>query len=447
MMKISKIIVISLILLPCFTLFSSISAQDISNLNLTGEIDDSTDIISVEEEMNILSDGSCCEDETGPQTYYVAPDPENPNQVQAPTVQPTIDKAKSGDTIILNGTFEHCHFMINKTLTILATPETSVGVCPHHTHMMKYGIGPETKGVFYISPEANGTVISGFSFTNDFYYIANNVYNPFGVYVDANDVTIDNLTFNWVGVKKESTNFNPEDFLFDAIVLNNTQNTTINNIVLGNVNSFIKSINAVDVNTNNISVVENKIKEQLTSVIATSNLSIKVSDNANLQLTLKDANNNPLSNREVIVIFDGEYRNLKTDNNGIAKLNVKYASSGIHYAALVFAGDEGYKSCFTTVKITVTKKSSSISAPKVTLKVKKSKTVKITLKSGSKAISGKKITIKVNGKTFSAKTNSKGVASVKVKVSKKGNFKYAAKFAGDNAYNSVSKTGKIIVKK
>ena len=79
--------------------------------------------------------------------------------------------------------------------------------------------------------------------------------------------------------------------------------------------------------------------------------------------------------------------------------------------------------------------------------MKKAKTVKITLKSGNKVISGKKVSLKVNGKTFSAKTNSKGVASIEVKVTKKGTFKYTVKFAGDNVYNSASKTGKIIVKK
>ena len=78
--------------------------------------------------------------------------------------------------------------------------------------------------------------------------------------------------------------------------------------------------------------------------------------------------------------------------------------------------------------------------------VKKAKKVTITLKSNGKAVAGKKITIKVNGKTFSAKTNAKGVATIKVKVTKKGKFLATAKFAGDNTYKAITKKAYFTVK-
>ena len=94
----------------------------------------------------------------------------------------------------------------------------------------------------------------------------------------------------------------------------------------------------------------------------------------------------------------------------------------------------------------VTKKATALTIAKKTFKKKATKKLTATLKSEGKAIKGKQITFKVNGKTYKAKTNAKGVATVKIKLTKKGTFTYTAKFAGDSTYKGVSKTSKIKVK-
>ena len=59
-----------------------------------------------------------------------------------------------------------------------------------------------------------------------------------------------------------------------------------------------------------------------------------------------------------------------------------------------------------------------------------------------------KLTVKVNGKTYSAKTNTKGQATFKLKkLTKKGSFSAVVTYAGSSIYNSVKKTVKITVKK
>ena len=63
-----------------------------------------------------------------------------------------------------------------------------------------------------------------------------------------------------------------------------------------------------------------------------------------------------------------------------------------------------------------------------------------------KAIKGKKLTFTVNGKKYTAKTNSKGIAKVKVKLSKKKTYKVTVKFAGDNTYKKLTKKGKAVIK-
>ena len=187
------------------------------------------------------------------------------------------------------------------------------------------------------------------------------------------------------------------------------------------------------------------------TVLTASDIKIYAGNNGKLKATLKDSNGVALTNKNVAIIIDGVIKEVTTDANGVATLPVKYAGATTKYAAIVFAGEGNlYKSSIATAKISVVKKATTLTAAKVkvTAKVKKAIKVKVTLKTGKTAIKGKKVTIKVNGKTFSAKTNAKGVATISVKVAKKGTFKATFKFAGDTAYKaSSSKTVKFTVKK
>lgn len=72
----------------------------------------------------------------------------------------------------------------------------------------------------------------------------------------------------------------------------------------------------------------------------------------------------------------------------------------------------------------------------VTLKTNKNKVMKNT-----------KVTLKVNGKTYSAKTNSKGQSTIKInKLTKKGKFTATIKYAGNKYYNAKTVKAKITVK-
>lgn len=153
-------------------------------------------------------------------------------------------------------------------------------------------------------------------------------------------------------------------------------------------------------------------------------------------------------------INNGTAVNLTTDDNGVFIIN---GESGKNVAISFAATDKFAASASSiilpaevvktvTKTVTVSKKSVTLKAPNAKFKVKKVKKVMITLKSGKKALAKKKVTIHVNGKAFTAKTNSKGIALIKVKLTKKGIYSYVASFAGDNTYNSGLKAGKIVVK-
>ena len=168
-----------------------------------------------------------------------------------------------------------------------------------------------------------------------------------------------------------------------------------------------------------------------------------------LSFTLQDKNGNALANKELTIILNGVVYTEKTNENGIATLNVSMTKVGTFDCTVCFVGDANYKSSFATSKITVSKKSAKIVLPKkATYKAKaKTKSYSITLKdSDNKVLAKKQVTIKIKGKTYTAKTNSKGVAKINVKLTKKGTYKANINFKGDSNYNKVSKTGKIIIK-
>ena len=181
--------------------------------------------------------------------------------------------------------------------------------------------------------------------------------------------------------------------------------------------------------------------------ITVKDLNIKAEETGNLEITLKDANGILLANKEIIVVIDGVAKTVKTNDSGVAVFEVKYATSGTYNAVISYEGDDATKASLATTKIVVSKKATTLTAPKATAKAKKATKIKITLKSEGKALANKKITIKVKGKTFTGVTNAAGVATISVKVAKKGSTSYTATFAGDGVYQAISKKAKIVVKK
>ena len=187
---------------------------------------------------------------------------------------------------------------------------------------------------------------------------------------------------------------------------------------------------------------------QTATTIVASDLAATAKIAKTLSLALKDANGKALADKIIQVVVNGKISTIATDKNGIAKININYANAGTYYYTLSFLGDNDYKASLKAVKVTVNKQATKATFAKKTFKVKaKTKKVTFTLKDAKgNAIKGKKITFKVNKKTYTAKTNAKGIATVKVKLTKKGKYTAVAKFAGDSTYKAISKKAKITVK-
>lgn len=195
-----------------------------------------------------------------------------------------------------------------------------------------------------------------------------------------------------------------------------------------------------------VKTVTEKIDPVATSITA-SDITATAKIAKTLSITLKDASGNALANKAVKVTVNGKTSTVTTDSKGVAKVTVNYAKAGTYYYTFTYLGDNDYKASLKPVKVTVNKQATKATFAKKTFKVKATKKISFTLKdSKGKAIAKKKITFKVNGKTYTAKTNSKGVATVKIVIKKKGKFTATAKFAGDTTYKAISKKATITIR-
>ena len=163
---------------------------------------------------------------------------------------------------------------------------------------------------------------------------------------------------------------------------------------------------------------------------------------------LLDADGNPLANKAICVGFNGHVYNYTTDENGSAKTQINLAVKGGYTFAVSFLGDEEYNASFAVAKITVEQQKPSLKVQNISYKTSSTyKTFSFVFKtSRGNPVSGRLISFTVKGKTYTAKTNSKGIASVKVSLTKVGTYIISANFAGDNTYSKVTAKAKITIK-
>lgn len=163
--------------------------------------------------------------------------------------------------------------------------------------------------------------------------------------------------------------------------------------------------------------------------------------------TLKDNAGNALKDQSVSISFNGKIYTAISNGNGIVSFALPTAAAGKYAVTMALSGDSTYKGSVATSTISIVKQATKLTVAKKTFKKSATKKVTAVLKDNKgKVLKGKKMTLKVNGRTYKASTNSKGVATFTLKLTKKGTFTATTKFAGDSYYNAKSVASKIIVK-
>lgn len=169
--------------------------------------------------------------------------------------------------------------------------------------------------------------------------------------------------------------------------------------------------------------------------------------NKYLVVTLTDGKGNALSDFNLTVNLNGS-KNYATDGNGQIKVSTKGLAPHVYTATITFGGSEYYANSTKNVHVTVKKATPKIIARAKTFKsTAKTKKYTITLKNNiGKAIKKATVKFKINGKTYTAKTNGKGVATYKLKLNKNRTYKGVVTYKGNKYYNKLTKKVKITVK-
>ena len=188
---------------------------------------------------------------------------------------------------------------------------------------------------------------------------------------------------------------------------------------------------------------------QTQTTIQASALSVNAinAKSAKYTFTLKDSAGKAVEGKSVSIAFNGKIYTGTSDSNGIVSFSIPTAAAGKYAVTLAFTGDSAYKGSVAVSTISIVKQATKLTVAKKTFKKSATKKVTAVLKDNKgKVLKNKKVTLKVNGRTYKATTNSKGVATFTLKLTKKGTFTATTKFAGDSYYTAKSVTSKIIVK-
>ncbi len=158
-------------------------------------------------------------------------------------------------------------------------------------------------------------------------------------------------------------------------------------------------------------------------------------------IKLVDKSGKALAGKSIKIGFNGNIYSRTTDANGAASLQINLKKATVYTFAISFLEDDKYQGSFAVAKITVNPQTPKLTASSKTFKAStKTKKISATFKTAhGNPVKGIKITFTVKGKTYSATTNAKGVATVSISLTKKGTYTAVAKFAANTCFKATSR--------
>lgn len=151
-----------------------------------------------------------------------------------------------------------------------------------------------------------------------------------------------------------------------------------------------------------------------TTKLQSSVLKMKYNDGSKFNVKLTDTNNKVLANKNIKITVNGVTYTKKTNAKGIAslKIGLKPATYKVKYSYLS-QGSKDYS--HGSNKIIVSKQTATLSAGDLVMKYKDGSVYKVILKDKSgNLLKDTKVKFTINGKTYTEKTDSKGVAKLSI---------------------------------
>ena len=172
-------------------------------------------------------------------------------------------------------------------------------------------------------------------------------------------------------------------------------------------------------------------------------------ENKIVNVTLWDADNNPIANKTVHITIGNSTWSGITDENGTAHIRVGIGF-GNHNATVHFDGDDEYAAANRTGVVRVIKETPSVMVRGADTRFKVTdnpKTVNVYLwdRYGKPLPVGSKIAIKVNGQTYIGYTDSQGIASINIDINNAGIYNAEVMYGGNSAYNAVTRSVKFYI--
>jgi predicted outer membrane repeat protein len=336
--------------------------------------------------------------------------------------------AEDGGAILTDGNLIISNSKFSDNVATIGTNHVSI---KENSTITISNVVPEDLGPVYVAQLINLTV-------------SNNVYGQIvkisSKVVDGNNVTLNNGTLSVILNGKT----------YSGNVSNGTATVEIPNLNAGNYNVYVEYEGNQHVVNSSLAFAV--LKQSAT--ITANNKAYVINYGGKYNIALKDAKGNAIAGKKVTFTLNGKNIGSATTNaKGIATIQLtakilKTAKAG-KKNIVIKCSDSNYNIASKTAKITINKEKTKITANKKTFKKSiKVKKYTIALKnSKSKAIKNVKVSLKVKGKTYAAKTNSKGKATFKItKLTKKGTHKAVISYKGNSYYNKATKNVNIKIK-